>query len=82
MPVMPAPGLQAVSRMDKVHKIGLGGLSVYSFVGLLVGSLGLVRSFAFDWRRGIARTVHRPEQRIAFGEHDDDAGSACRHVLI
>ena len=77
MLVMLAPGLRAVSRMRVVHKRGLGGLQVYSFVGLLVGSLGLVRSFAFDWRRGIARTVHRPEQRIAFGEHDGDVG--CGH---
>ena len=35
----------------------------------------LAPSFAFDRRGGIARRIHRPDERIAFGEHDGDVGA-------
>jgi len=52
MAVTSAPGLQAVRSMDEVHDS-------------LVRLVEVEGSFALDSRRGIARGIHRPEQRVA-----------------
>ena len=82
MPVMPAPGLRAVSRMDEVHRIRF--VRFVGFVGLVVESRGLVRSFAVEWRRGIARVIHRPDQRVAIRlkipMFPPDVLGACRGI--